>query len=164
MAERAPKRIRARSRGRVTSTLEVYAERYRERFPERDCRWVYDPTHRPELSNVMSREADGYERVTLGDLGMDENPEQSGKLVRVSDLILMGIDKELRMELAQERDQLARDQREMIQREFYDSTEKSAAAAHKEGHARPPSRPIGSVSIEEKEFEYDVEQRQGDTQ
>lgn len=159
----APKRVRVRNRGQVTSTLERYGAAYRERYPERDCRYVYDPQHKQELSGVISRQADGYEIVTMGEIGLG-GPEKEGQTVRVGDLVLMSIDKEARQELIEAREQLSRDQLETVQRSFYDAQEALATEAMKEGMSKPPMKPMGSVLISEKQFEYDIDQRTGGTE
>lgn len=154
--------VRVRSRGVISGTLERYAARYREQYPGRDVRYVYDPQHKPELSGVVGRQATGYELVTYGELQMDLRGVKDDDVVRVGDLVLMSIDKETRAALKAEREQDALEQRQMVKRSYYEQIEKDANAAAKEGYTRPPSHPIGDVTIEDKVFEYDVEQRKGE--
>lgn len=157
--EQAPV-VRARSRGVVSGSLENFAARYREQFPDRDVRYVYDPTHRPELSGVLGRQAEGYRIVRMEELGLEENPDLPGdKPVRVGDLVMMSISKVERAALRKERDGYAKEQRDSISRQFYAAQEQIADAHKKEGHTRPGTRPIGNVDIQDKTFEYDIEQR-----
>lgn len=153
-------RVRVRNRGVVSGSLDGFAERYREQFPDRDCRWAYDPTHKPELSTLMAREADGYRLVRWEELAMDGKKE--GEAVRVADLVLVSISKKEKMEIVAGKIALAREQRERVQREFYEAQDQQGAANKPAHHSRNPMKAMGSVSIIEKEHEYDVEQRGGE--
>lgn len=153
-------RVRVRNRGVVSGSLDGFAERYREQFPDRDCRWAYDPGHKPELSTLMAREADGYRLVRWEELGLDGKKE--GESVRVADLVMVSISKREKMAIVADKMAAAREQRERVQREFYEEQEKQASANKPDHHARNPIKPMGSVSIIEKEHQYDVEQRGGE--
>lgn len=157
MPKQAPV-ARVRNRGQVSSTLERYAEMYRERYPERDVRYVYDPKHKPELSGVLGREADGYEIVTYAEVGVEDETKED-QPVRVGDLVLMSIPKETKDALRRERESYAKEQRESVQRSYYEEIEKAANENSNPNHTRPGSSPMGRATITEKEFSYDIEQR-----
>lgn len=153
--------VRTRSRGQVSSVLHRYADEYREKHPGREVRYVYDPVHKPELSGVLGRQAMGYEKVTLGDIGMASTSDEEVKPVRVGDLILMSVDKETRDEAKKELRDRATEQRLSVDRSYRDAIDQAAedAGAQKLGHSREPMRPIGRASIDEREKEYEFEQR-----
>lgn len=157
MASKQTPPVRVRARGQISGALERYAEKYREQYPDRDVRYVYDPQHKPELSGVLGRQAEGYEVVTLAEIG--QTGENENKPVRVGDLVLMSIPKEEREKLKLERQIIAAEQRASVQKEYYDEIEKSAHAARPGHHTRNPSRPIGIATVEEKELTYEIEQR-----
>jgi len=154
-----PPVVRVRSVGQVTSTLEKYAALYRVGHPDRDVRYVYDPTHKPELSAVLERASDGYEMVTLGEIGMASISDDENKPVRVGDLVLMSIDKETLSELKQIEADRATEQRMSVSRAYRDAIEAAASESQKSG-TRSPIRSVGKVSIDLKEKEYEFEQRE----
>lgn len=158
----APAVVRVRSRGQVSQALERFAEMYRNNYPERDVRYVYDPTHKPELSGIMGRQALGYQIVTYGELGLVDEKEgvAEDQTVRVGDLVLMSVDKDTKQALRDEREELARDQMKKVNREFYHEVEEEARKRTPRDHSGPGSRPIGRAVIEERSFEYDIEQRE----
>lgn len=151
--------VRVSSRGQVSQALERLAAMYREQFPEREVRYVYDPTHKPELSGVMGREASGYELVYYRELGegVKEDPE---KVVRVGDLVLMSIEADKKQALRDERAEWARSRAEAVQRKFYEEAQIAAKSGTPSHHSGPAIRAIGSAKIEEKVHEYDVQQRE----
>lgn len=153
--------VRVRSRGQISGTLERFAAMYEQRYPEKATRYVYDPSHKPELSGVMGRQAMGYEVVTWGEIGIvgdDRRKEEDP--VRVGDLVLMGVDKEIKEKLRAERRQWAKDQTESVQRKFYEEIEKEAESKTPGHHRSPVARPLGRAVIEERDFEYDIQQRE----
>lgn len=153
--------VRVRSRGQVSQALERFAEAYRARYPERDVRYVYDPTHKPELSGVMGRQAMGYEIVKYGELGLPETDEKKEEqTVRVGDLVLMSIDKKTKAALREERAQWARDRTTSVQRQYYDEIERAASEKTPSHHSGPAARPLGRAVIEEREHVYEVNQRE----
>lgn len=152
--------VRVRSRGQVSSTLERFAEIYRAQNEGRDVRYVYDPTHRPELSGVMGRRAMGYETVTFGQIGEEGPGQKADDPVRVGDLVLMSIGKEAKEAIRQERAGYAKDRAQSVQRQFYDEIEKAANESTPSHHSGPAARPLGRAVIEERELSYDVKQRE----
>lgn len=154
--------VRVRSRGQVSSVLEAYAEAYRKKFPERSVRYVYDPENKPELSGVVGRMAAGYEHVTWEDLGMTSDKRPAGGYVRVGDTVLMSIPTEVREEELLLRSEMAIEQRQTVQREYYAEIEKEADAVTPDTHSRAAAAPTGRVSVKEKSFEYEIEQRSDD--
>lgn len=158
MAEKKLPPVRVRARGQISRALESYAEKYREQYPDRDVRYVYDPAHKPELSGILGRQAEGYEIVTYSEVG-DEKEDRADKPVRVGDLVLMSIGREEREKLKLQREIAAAEQRVTVQRSYYEEIEKAATAAKPAHHSRNPSKPVGIATIEEKEFSYNIEQR-----
>lgn len=161
-ATKSPPAVRARKAGRVSDTLEHFAEVYRKENPQMDCRYVYDPEHKKDLSNVMARMAEGYRKVKVLDLGEGFNAEDLGMGdsddIRVGDLVLMGIGKEEREALLAEKERLAKEQRELIDSQF-----QGAMASANEGLSQKHrARPIGSSMIEEREFSFDYTQKESE--
>lgn len=154
--------VRARNRGQITTTLEMYSTAYKSQFPDRTTRYVYDPEHKPELSGVMGRKAMGYRLVKYHELGMDVEGMNPEATVRVADLVLMSIERARAKELVAENNLHAREALGAVQRKFYEDTEQLGEATKSKESSRPGTRPIGSTSITEKSFEYDIEQRGGD--
>lgn len=146
-------RVRTGSRGKISQTLDMLGEMYKKDNPEREIRWVYHPEHRPDLSNVITRRAQGYVEVYVEDLGDTVLGLKSGEVVRVGDLILMSCPTEVKEELREEIAERAREQASSVQREFYDSIDQVAKPGGAEMRAR------GKAAIEEREASYDIEQR-----
>ena len=152
--------VSVRARGRVNATLNELGRLYKERNIDRDCRWVYAPTHKPDLSNVFGRKAQGYVEVTIGELPEAEALMpglSSDDVVRVGDVILMSIEAEVREQFKKDLHNAAEEQSKQVGRKFYESLMSggeisSSGSAHK-------ATGKGSVTIEEKSFEYEVEQR-----
>lgn len=156
-------KVRARNRGTITSTLERYREAYVAQHPGKMARYVYHPEHKPELSKVLERQAAGYQLVKFGHLGI-ELPEGISKdaNVRVADLVLMSVDKEVAQQLAAENLRNAQQQMTSVQSKYYSDIEQVAEGHRNPEHQRPGARPIGSAAIATKDFEYNIEQRGGD--
>lgn len=150
--------VRVRSRGQISGALEGHAEKYRDRYPERDVRYVYDPTHKPELSGIVGRQAMGYELVTWGEIGVTGAKEE--EVVRVGDLVLMSIDKETKQAIRDERAHLSRERMESVSRSFYTKIEEAASEKTPRHHSGPGVRPLGQATIEERVHEYEIEQRE----
>jgi hypothetical protein len=152
--------ITVKARGRINSVLDQLGALYRGRNPDRDCRWVYAPTHKPELSNVLGRRASGYVEVRLVDLPEAKDLMQGlnpDDVVRVGDLVLMSIEAELREIYKKEAHDTAAEQGSRVGRKYYESLMNEERAGP-DGKAHKATGK-GAVTIEEKTFEYDVEQR-----
>lgn len=144
----------------MSNALESLGRAYKEANPGRDCRWVYDPQSKPELSSVTSRQAEGYVLVYPPNLGTGPIPRmKEDEPVRVADLVLMGISEKARRELEQDRADLATEAIAMVDRRYYQAIEEMSIPNAQERH-RP--KPIGRSVIETKTFEYDIEQRSGE--
>ncbi len=152
--------IRVKARGRISGLMDQLGDAYRKHFPDRDCRWVYAPTHKPELSNVLSRRAQGYEEVCICDL-----PEAEGLMaglspddvVRVADTILMSIEAELREIFKSDLHSEAVEQSERVERKYYE--ELRALEEEAKTGSKHKVTPRGRLTIEEKTLEYEYEQR-----
>ena len=152
--------ITVKARGRINSVLDQLGQLYRERNLDRDCRWVYAPTHKPELSNVLGRRASGYIEVTLKDLPEAKDLMQGlnpDDVVRVGDLVLMSIEAELREIFKKEAHDAAAEQGSRVGRAYYEKLMEEERAGPDGKVHRATGK--GAVTIEEKEFEYDIEQR-----
>lgn len=154
-----PPAVRTRSRGQVSSTLSRFATMYRERYPDRRVRWVYDPEHKPELSGVLGRQSQGYEMVTKKHIEVASTSDEEDQPVRVGDLVLMSIDKESKDAVRKENRLRAEEQRKGVDRKYREQIKEVAEAAEAKDHSRAPMRPVGRASIIEKEKEYEIEQR-----
>ena len=78
--------------------LDSVANPYKEAHPEKAIRWVYSPEHNQTASQIYKRQAQGYAIVDPTDEELDYPHGITGSQVRVADLVLMSIDKELRVE------------------------------------------------------------------
>ena len=154
--ERVPE-VRSTVPGKVNRTLEGLGERYKTLFPDRDCRWVYSPQHRPELSNVIARKAEGYRKVKTEEIDMDLEDLESGDNVRVGDVILMSIPREEREGLIAERQEIADEQTRSTERSYYEESEAMFAEARTQGD-ESSGRPKGRSKTEVRTLEYDVNQ------
>lgn len=163
MSEARIPMVKTRRAGRVTTSLETLAEAYRKNNAEMDCRYVYDPQHKPELSNVLSRLSQGYAPVKGKDLGAEMMERASLKeedTVRVADLVLMGIPAAEKRELEKEIAEANQEQIRSIDRNFREAIE-GIAVEGRDGSTHR-SRAVGRSVIEEKEFEFDYTQRTGE--
>lgn len=155
-----PPVIRARSRGQISGALERYAEMYRSKYPDREVRYVYDPEHKPELSGILARQAAGYEIVSYAEIDATGRGVEGEEPVRVGDLVLMSIPRELKEAEEQYRHSQAKDQLSRVDQDFYHEVGEAGGKAQRQTHKGPPMRPVGSSKIEEREITYDVEQRE----
>lgn len=165
MSEKAsPPVVRTKAAGRVSDTLERFAEFYKKNNPGFECRWIFDPQHKPELSAKMGRLATGYKTIFFKDLGNAEELQalgMSGKPddeIRVADVVLMGIPAALKQAAEKENVLRAQEQARSVDRAYHDALN-AANAGLPERHR---SRAIGRSVIEEREFEFDIEQREGE--
>lgn len=158
-------RVRVRNRGRVTEAMRAISSAYRK-ASGRECRWVYDPIHRPELSGVLPRMADGYLKVHGRDLEDTELLKTLGLKeddpVRFADSVLMSISTEERNEIKKELQEAADDQIRSIDRKYYEAIDGigvgDGGKALDEQH-KP--RPRGRSVIEEREFAFEYTQKTG---
>ena len=148
-------RVTVQSKGRVTQMMEQLADLYKAKHPDRDVRYVYSPVHRPDLSNVLTRRAQGYIPVIAQELGTDVPGIKADEDVRVGDVVLMSIERATREAISQELEDLAKEQSSSVERSFYDSIESMGDGVSEEHKPRPRGRSV----IEEREFAYDIEQR-----
>jgi hypothetical protein len=158
----SPPVVRTRSAGRVSETLEKFAELYKKTNPGMDCRYVFDPQNKPELSGKMARLAMGYRPVFFKDLGDGAELQLLGfagsadQEVRVADTVLMGIAASDKREMEQENVDRAMEQTRSIDRNYHSAMD----AVNEKLSEQHRSRPIGRSVIEEREFEFDYEQRE----
>ena len=146
-------KVNVSSRGKVSATLEGIADEYRRLYPDMDCRWVFHSARRPELSNVISRMAEGYERIEPSEFkGYPIEPfvDERGD-IRVADVVLMKIPAGQRSVNQQERQRLADAQIQRVKDQFEQSMEQVRSGDH-----RAMAR--GAVSVEEREHNLNYEQ------
>jgi hypothetical protein len=146
--------VDSRKAGQVGQMLEGLALAFKEKFPDREVRWVYSPLHRGELSNIMTKRAQGYKPVFVKDIGTLDgfDPDEQ---VRISDLVLMSIPKEVHKKIEAEVKERADEQLKSVEQEYYD---KIGTLDARDG-ADPRMRPAGRAVIEERDHEYEIEQR-----
>lgn len=154
-----PPVVKTRSAGRISSTLDHFASKYLERYPDRDVRYVFHPEGKEHLSGVTGRHMQGYHTATLGELGAASTSDEEEKPIRVGDVILMWIGKEERQAIKDDLRQRAIDQKLAVDRQYRDALDQAADEADS-NHGRPPLRAIGRAAIEEKEHEYEISQRE----
>lgn len=150
-------RVRTRHPGKVNRILEGLAQMFKDHNGEWDCRWVYHPEHKKELSNVIARKSEGYQHVALTDLGDDITDFIDGDEVRVGDVVLMKISRVEREELKEELAERAQEQSNSIDSGFYEEVE-GVETRSKSGEVHR-ARPRGRTVIEERDLEIDQEQR-----
>ena len=156
--ERTAPRVSSRSNGRLGKTLETIANSFTSNNPDRHPRFVFHSAHKPELSNMMSRSADGYRVVTLEDFAdtMLIKPFVDEKgFIRVADTVLMAIPVEAHAEIRAERRELADEQLASVKDQFDTSMD-----AVTQGRHRAVAR--GAASLETRDHEYNIEQRSGE--
>lgn len=149
--------VRVAAKGRVSQMLDSLAEIYQKANPGRGCRWVYSPLHKPELSHVLGRRAEGYQPVMAKELGEDIPGMNSEEQVRIADTILMSIEKEVQEAIQAELNERAAEQARAVDRAFYEAQDEVEAAAP--GGEVHRSKARGRAVIEERSLEYDEEQR-----
>lgn len=155
-AKRVPS-VRTRTPGKVNRILEGIAQMFKDNNPTMDCRWVYHPEHKKELSNVIARKSEGYQHVAMSDLGEDAADLVDGDEVRVGDVVLMEISRVEREELKDELDMRAREQSDSVEGNFYED-QKGVHVTGPDGQTHE-ARARGHTRIEEREFTIDREQR-----
>lgn len=118
---------RVRSGGKVNRRLRTIADLYLASHPEMAVRWVYSPLHKPELSNVIDRQIDGYVMVYVRDLGEGTVALMPGveadEPARVGDTILMAIAAAEQREIQADLDQAALDEYGRVEEEFQGAVE-----------------------------------------
>lgn len=144
--------------GKVNRTLESLAEIYKKKFPDRDCRWVYSPEHKRELSNTISRAAEGYRKVRVKELEVELEDLSSDDVVRIGDVILMSITRGEKKELVEQRQELADEAIRAVEREYYETSEEMFDGVRTESD-ESSGRPRGRTKTEIRTHEYDEEQR-----
>lgn len=149
--QRVP-RASVRGKGRIGRMLDGLAKTYEENNQGRKMRWVYSPLHKPELSNVIGKRADGFVEVTVDDLGESVPGLKGEEVLRVGDVIGMSVPKDLADEMKEELADAAKEAKDSIGREYYEKIREAESGEHK-------SEPRGAVTIEERQRDYDIEQR-----
>lgn len=133
------------------------ADLYLENSEGKDVRWVYSPQHKPDLSNVLSRQADGYRLVKVEDLGEDLEHIVPGlepdEPVRVGDVVLMSIAADVRQGIFAELQARAVAERDRVEENFYAAIEEIEAS---KDEYQPRAR--GRSVIEEVEREVEVDE------
>lgn len=156
-SEKRIPQVRTRSRGRVGTMLEHLADTFKKNNPGWAARWIYHPQHKPDLSSVIVRKAEGYVEVRVEELGIDMPGLSDSDYVRVGDVILMKLPEELAQMDRKELAERAKEQRDMLKKEFYSSTESISAPSSEGGVHKVGAR--GDVNLEDRTIEVDREQR-----
>ena len=142
--------------GRINTMMDTLGAMYNNQNPGMTCRWVYSPEHRSDLSNVLTRRAQGYIPVELKDMGEDipgfTKPDEA---IRVGDVILMGISEEISKLIKAEIAERAQLQVGAVESGFYESTDSISDGHGGEHRARPRGRSV----IEERDLVVNREQR-----
>lgn len=161
VVERPPEPVRiplvsTSNSGRINTMMDNLSNMYESQNSGMKCRWVYSPEHRSDLSNVLTRRAQGYLPVVLKDMGQDIpgfiKPDDP---IRVGDVVLMGVATEVAELLKSEIAERARNQVDAVEAGYYESTESMSDGHRGEHRARPRGRSV----IEERDLVVDQEQR-----
>lgn len=153
-AKKAAPVTRVKSAGRINKRLHQLAELYKRNNPGREVRMVYDPLHKPDLSNILGRQVDGYRIVKVKELG-EENALPGMKPddpVRVGDTVMMSIAADEKAEIQEELDRRAKEEYSRVEQEFEHSIE---GIVHKKGGKTYSPRPLGRSVTEEVETEVE---------
>ena len=146
--KKAAPHTRVRSGGKVNRRLRTIADMYLANHPEMAVRWVYSPLHKPELSNVIDRQIDGYVMIYVKDLGTDTVEFMPGvkadEPARVGDTILMAIAAAEQREIQAGLDAAAADEYGRVEEEFQGAVEDIALAKgmKEEYRVRPMGRSV----------------------
>lgn len=144
--------------GRMNRRLKQLSDLYIERNPGMATRWVYSPEHKPDLSNVLNRQADGYKLVFNKDLGNEFAASIPGlkaeEPVRIGDVVLMTIAAEAQKAFQKDLDERAVADRDRVQQEFYGKIEDMEVKGMRDEYR---ARPRGRSVIEEVERAVDVD-------
>lgn len=146
--------------GRMNRRLKMISDLYLKNHPGKATRWVYAPEHKPELSNVLSRQADGYALVFNKDLGKDFIESLPGLKpddpARIGDVVLMSIAAEAQKAFQKELNDRAKGELERVEQEYHQNIsdmEVPGGKMREEYRARPRGRSV----IEEVEREIAVD-------
>lgn len=124
-------RIRLRSRGTYTETMEAIENSYLKSHPDKGVRWVYAPEDKQDFSKLIKRRAMGYKEVTTDEIDVGALfGHSSGSLVRVGDVVLMSIDIDLQKQYALELHEIALENARRIRYEYYANVEALRAGRH----------------------------------
>lgn len=148
--------VRTRRRQRVNSLMDHLANAYRESHEGRDIRYVYHSQTDPSKSNVISRQMDGYQLVKVKDLPEDigQSMGEPEDLVRVGDVVLMSISVEQKKEIRDDIHDAALESFQQVEEDYYAAIEETQGGRKAEYR----SRARGKVDVEQREFEYEVDQ------
>lgn len=158
--ERAPAARVGGRKGKTNRQLQLLSDMFKARSEGQATRWVYSPTHKPELSNVVSRQVDGYRIVRNDELGEDYVASLPGlkpdEPVRVGDVILMCIEAHKQKEFQDELDARAMEDMQRVEEEFRQNIEDMAVPNMREEHR---ARPRGRSHMEEVEAEVEGDEK-----
>ncbi len=133
---------RVKSAGRINRRLEMLAESYERNNPGQSVRWVYDPTHKPDMSNILSRQIDGFRLILVKDLDKETLGGMPGLKpddpVRVGDTVMMAIAEVERQEMREALDRATADEMTRVEQEYNQAVEEiTTVKGGKEYRARP---------------------------
>lgn len=135
---KTPPKVRARKRGRTGQLMTMIEDKVKEAHPDVELRWVYEPPHEEQHSQVWRREIDGYSVVDPEVEGLDLPHGKIGNRIKVGDLVLLMIDKEARAELDKENKERAELEASKSREAYYDSMRSLRAGEHR-------GRPTGDI-------------------
>ena len=146
-------KVTSSSRGKISATLEGVADEYKRLYPDLEVRWVFHSARKPELSNVISRMAEGYSMVDPKDFkGYPIEPFIDEKdSVRLADVVLMKIPAGQRKVNRIERQRLADSQLSQVKEGFHDAMSQVSAGRHQ-------ATPRGGIKLEEKDHDLNYTQ------
>lgn len=143
---REPPRVKAQNLGSMNTTVESPVDALREKYPNKDFRYVYAPEHDSKYAQLAKRKMQGYEpvpREAAEDAEIALPPSVAGDHIRVGDVVLMWIDKDKREVRQEELDERAQADAKRAQRVF----EQNVRGNTKEGVG---ATPVGSVTRQER--------------
>lgn len=145
---------RVKSGGRINRRLQELQTLFERNNPGRSVRWVYDPQHKPDLSNVLSRQVDGFVMAYVKDLGesMALPGMKPDDPVRVGDTVMMHIAEAEAQEMRADLNRAASDEMTRVDQEFQAAVDE---ITHTKAGKEYKPRPLGTSLTEEVEREVE---------
>lgn len=144
--------------GPVQDMMLRFAERFRQLHPDAEVSFVYDPTHKPQLSKLSKRQSQGYRIVRGEELELQDHQLEEGKPVRVGDLVMMTVPAGLKDALDLEKAEIAAEELKRPKNEYYESIE--GIEVPRPGGGTERAKPVGDAKAEWVEREFDINQEE----
>lgn len=125
-----PPQVKVKKKGKISRRMDMLVELYLKEHPGEAVRWCYHPEHKPDLSNLLDRQMDGYRLVFVKELGSafeaslpDMKPDDP---VRTGDVVLMSIGADVQAGFRKELDDEAQSELQRVHTDFYHAVDDEA--------------------------------------